>query len=268
MNISKKAAPLFFTLIVLLFISNKIMAGVVVINGLSHIEEVVPGGIYRGVIEIQNTSEIAQAVQLRSYDYRYNSDGETFYDEPGSHGRSNAKWVDLSPAFLTLAGKEKTTVAYEIKIPDNADLYGTYWSVVMVESVNALDDEALRKGVNINTQVRYAVQLSTTIAKKGKKNLSFTKAEIKNEDGQRFLAIDIENPSDCLLTPQVSAELFDENGQSIAILDSDKRKLYPGTSVRFYVPIKNVPNGSYQAMVLADCSDENIFGVNVSLEID
>lgn len=251
-----------------LFISpSKANAGVVVVNGLSHIEEVVPGGVYRGIIELQNTAKGTQAVKFYQKDYRFNSAGETFYNPPGDHARSNAEWIDFSPAYLTLKASEKASVSYEIHVPANESLYGTYWSVIMVEGMSPLEDTTINKGISINTQVRYAVQISTSIGKTGTKNLLFSQAGLRREEGKQFLTVDIENPADCLLVPQVSVELFDREGKSAGVFYSEKKKLYPGTSVRFWLPMEGVAPGSYQALLLADCSDETVFGVNVKVAI-
>lgn len=259
-----KSAVCSFLFLLIPFFSE---ANIVVVNGLTHLHDVVPGETYRGVIEIQNTKSSDQAVKVYQRDYFFRHTGESLYEAPGSLPRSNADWVDLSPTYLNLKPREKTKVSYEITVPATDSLRGTYWSVIMVEGVKPPDEDLLHRGVNIQTQVRYAIQIATTVGHTGKRELLFLDANIEEENGVRKLAIDIENPGDFMFKPDVSAELFDEQGSSIGTFFADPRKIYPLTSTRFWAEIGNLPVGKYKALLLADCGDEDVFGINLELEI-
>lgn len=242
-------------------------AGIVVVNGLTHLHDVVPGEVYRGVIEIQNTKSGEQAVKVYQRDYFFRHTGESLYEEPGTRQRSNAGWIDFSPTYLPLKPKEKTTIPYEIKVPEVDSLRGTYWSVIMVEGTSPVDENSLNSGLSIRTQVRYAIQIATTVGKSGEKNLTFYDVQLQNENGKRLLAIDIENRGEFLFRPDVSAEIFDEQGSSLGVFFAEKRKVYPGTSVRFFVDIDQLPTGKYQSLLLADGGEEDVFGIHLELEI-
>ena len=242
-------------------------ANIVIVNGLTHLHDVVPGETYRGTIEVQNTKSAEQMVKVYQRDYLFQHTGESFYPPPNEHARSNADWIDLSPTFFTLQPKEKTKISYEIKVPKADSLRGSYWSVIMVEGVKPLDDTSIKRGVNIQTQIRYAIQIATTVGKNGTRELLFLDAQTMEENGQRLLAIDIENTGEFLFKPDVSAEFFDEFGNSTGTFFTDPRKIYPLTSTRFLLDISEVPAGQYKALLLADGGDEDVFGINLELEI-
>ncbi|HFA52183.1 MAG TPA: hypothetical protein ENJ95_24460 [Bacteroidetes bacterium] len=242
-------------------------ASIVVLNGLTHLHDVVPGETYRGVIEIQNTKDGEQTVKLYQRDYFFRYTGEAFYEEPGSQDRSNAAWIDISPTYFVLKAKEKRSVSYEIKVPDDAELNGTFWSVIMVEGVAPISENDLKKGLNVRTQIRYAVQVATTFNKEGNRNLTFYDVAVVKEDGQTYLAVDIENKGDFLFRPDVSVEIFNGEGQSLGVFTAVKKKIYPETSARFLMEIEGIGTGNYQVLVLADCGDEDVFGINLPLEI-
>lgn len=246
------------------FMSN---AGIVILNGLTHQHDVAPGQTYRGEIEIQNTVDTEQAVRLYQRDYTFNYTGEAFYNEPGSLDRSNSDWIDLSPTYLILKPKEKRLISYEVKTPSDNSLVGTYWSVIMVEGEAPVDTSSLQNGLSIQTQLRYAIQMVTTFNAPGERNLTFFDVNMVNEEGERMLMIDIENKGEFLFRPDVSVELFNENGQSQGVFIASQKRLYPDTSARFFVNVDDIGTGNYQSLLLADCGGEDIFGINIDLEI-
>lgn len=254
-----------FLFVLFPFLSN---AGIVVLNGLTHLHDVVPGETYRGSIEIQNTADHDQPVKLYQRDYSFNFEGEAFYETPGTVQRSNAAWLDISPKFLILKAKEKTTVNYELKVPQNGNLTGTYWSVIMVEGEAPVDANKLHNGMTIQTQLRYAIQIAATVGKTGERNLTFFDVKMMQQDGHKMLAVDIENKGEVLFKPDVSLELFNEQGHSVGTFVAIKKKIYPDTSARFFLDLEGVPSGVYQSLILADCGEEDVFGINLEVRVE
>lgn len=240
---------------------------IVVINGLTHIHEANNGEIVRGVIEVQNTGFETKAVRVYQKDYLFAHSGEVFYNEPNSNPRSNAQWIDFSPSYLELAPQQKTVINYEITIPTGQELSGSYWSVLMVEGILPIAPELPKSGLNISTIMRYAIQVATNIGESGTNNLEFIEAKLAKIDGKPVGSVALVNSGERLLIPEVSIELFNEEGQSVSIVKAPKKKIYPGTSTRFFLDLGDLPKGTYQAVVLADCSEEDVFGLNLSLAL-
>lgn len=256
------------TIILLSFSASSIQASIVVKNGLSHLHNVSLGKVYKGSIEIQNTTDKEQSVKIYQRDYHFIHTGEAFYEQPGSHLRSNANWIDLSASFIKLKPKEEMLINYEIQVPENFDLPGTSWSVIMLEGVKDVNPGDFKAGLKINTIIRYAIQIATTIEETGASELNFSKVDLnKSEEGVKQLEVNIENTGERLLIPAISLELFNLEGESIGVFKADKKKTYPGTSVKYFVELAEVESGNYQAILLADCGEEEVFGVNISLEI-
>ncbi len=257
-----------FITVFLIFVSSvNSDASIVVLNGLTHIHKVNEGEVTIGKIEIQNTKDSEQAVKVYQRDYLFFYTGEAHYDEPGSHTRSNANWMDISPTYLTLGPNEKATILYEMKVPENVPMDGTFWSVIMVEGVKPVRENALARGVSINSLVRYAIQIVSNIGETGERNLDFLQADLDNTESGTSLQVAIKNVGERLLIPELSVEFFDENGESKGVFSAEKKKLYPLTSSNFIVDLKGIEPGNYQAVILADCSEEDVFGVNLELKI-
>ncbi len=262
-----KVATFFITLSFAFLFQISAYCSIVVINGLTHIHQASEGEVIRGIIEVQNTGFETKAVRVYQKDYLFSHKGEVYYNEPGSNIRSNAAWVDFSPAYLELAPQQKTVINYEITIPTGQELSGSYWSILMIEGILPISPELPKGGVNISTIMRYAIQLATNIGETGTNNLEFIEAKLDKIDGNTVGSIAVVNSGERLLTPEVSIELFNEVGESISIVKATKKKIYPGTSTRFYLELADLPKGKYEAVILADCSEEDVFGLNLSLSL-
>lgn len=242
-------------------------ANILVLNGLTHETVSQPGGSYRERIEIHNNGTETKDVRMYIRDYWFSYTGESRHDEPGTLKRSNATWVRFNPELLTLAPNEKGYVDFEVNVPQNDSLTGTYWSVIMVEGIETPDTSSSTGGVKINTAIRYAVQIITNIGETGKHDLQFTGMEMIQDGDQKILNIAIENTGEYILKPEVSLEIFDSEGNSAGVFKADRRKTFPGTSIMSSIILVGIKPGNYTAILVADCDEDHIYGTNLSLEI-
>lgn len=242
-------------------------ANIVVVNGLTHEFQVVPGQEYNGAIEIQNASDEAKSVKIYQTDYWFSFTGESRHDDPGSMERSNAGWIKPGLSFVTLQPNETQMITFEIKVPQANNLNGTYWSVIMVEGVENPDPETAKTGFTINTVVRYAIQVVTDFANSGNANLEFIRLGLVSEEGIPVLEADIENTGDRLLKPVLSIEIFNEHGDSQGVIRIDRRRIYPGTSIRAHIRLEGIKPGHYSGVLIADCGDDYVFGTQLNLEL-
>jgi hypothetical protein len=247
-----------------LFICN---ASIIVLNGLTHENQGQPGESYRGTIQIQNTAEKGKSVRVYLRDYWFSYTGESRHDPAGTLERSNTGWINFNPELLNLAPNEMAIIDYEVMIPVNDSLKGTYWSVIMVEGIVPPDTTKSAMGVKINTSIRYAIQIVTNIGTSGTNDMQFLGLELTTENDNNILNVVIENIGERILKPELSLELFDESGNSAGIIKSDRRKTYPGTSIKITLNIEGIKPGNYTGVLVADCDEDHIFGTNLSLEI-
>ena len=240
-------------------------ASVEVLGSLKHILNGKPGDVIKGEIRIQNNDNTDQEVKVYQTDLLYNLEEKTFYDEPGSHKRSNADWIKFSPKSVILKAHEVRIIQYEITVPQTDTLKGTYWSVLMVEGIVPIDPN--QKGdLSIRTVTRYAIQVVTEIADKGKGSLKFMEPTLIKEGEKLFLAIDLVNNGDHYIAPEVSIELFDDKGTSVKVITVPRKGLYPTTSTRFKIDLDGIPgNKTYKAMIVAAGKDNDVFGLEYTL---
>jgi hypothetical protein len=260
-------------LIFYLFMPCVSVAGVSVTSGLTYEKETQPGEKYKGAIQLRNNGDVPQEVKIYQTDYLFYADGSNIYGEPGKAPRSNADWITFSPRRLTIPPKGTSKIDYTVQAPDDKPLVGTYWSMLMVEGISSSSPEASgrkkdKATIGISQVIRYGVQMRTQIGDTGTRKLKFLKTRILKEDKERILQLDIENIGERLLRPVLWVELYDEKGQSVGKLEGGKLGVYPATSVRFRIDLSQVPKGTYKAMVVADCGDDNLFGATYTFKLE
>jgi hypothetical protein len=241
------------------------IAAIEVEGSLRHVHEGIRGDVYRGEIKLHNSDEINHEVKIYQTDLQYNFKDFTFYEEPVSHNRSNAKWIQFSPKTVIIKGHETIYVQYEVTIPKSDSIKGTYWSVLMIEGVIPIDPNKPGQ-LNISTVTRYAVQIVTEIADRGVDDLKILEPSLITEGDQVFLAIDIENTGGNYISPDVSIELFDDAGKSVKTINAPKKGLFPTTSARFRFSLEGIEgNKNYQVVIIAAGQDKSVFGLEYTL---
>jgi hypothetical protein len=248
-------------------------AGVSIIGGLSHEKKARPGEIYKGAVLVKNNSTEPEEVKVYQTDYQFFFDGNNNYGPPGKSERSNANWLSFNPHRLTIPPDDVLTVNYTTKVPDDPNLVGTYWSMLMIEGVPKSSQESSQaeKGkakIGITQIVRYGIQMITNIGDTGERNLKFLQTKLLREAEGRFLQVDIENTGQRWLRSSLWVELYDESGGYIGKFDGGGKHTYPGTSVRYKVDLTGVPQGAYKALVVADCGGDDIFGANYDFKFE
>lgn len=244
-------------------------AGITINEGLSREHTVRPGEKVDGKITLSNTTDTAQQVKIYQTDYWYAANGEVKYGEPGKLARSNAGWISMSPVRLTIPPRESASVSYTIQVPEKLDLTGTYWSMVMVEPFLETNPETNRRNhFGIQTIIRYGIQIVTDIGVTGKRQVHFADKKLIYENDRKFLQIDIENTGESWLRPSTWVELYDGEGKKVGRFESEKKRIYPGCSIRQYSDLTRVPKGKYKALVAVESGDDYIAAVQYDVRIE
>ena len=249
------------------------IAGISIEGGLTNEKVSKAGETYQGEIVIKNQEDTPQELKIYQSDYRFNYEGQTTYGEPGKDARSNARWISFSPSRLTVPPNEKATINYTVTVPGDRALVGTYWSMLMIEclpesSPEASDQKEKKLALGITQVMRYAVQIITHIGDTGTKKIKFLKTEILKEKESRILQVDVENEGEILLRPQLWTELYAADGTSMGRFQGEQYRIYPNTSKRFRIDITKVPTGTYKALVVADCGENDLFGIQYTLKFE
>lgn len=235
-------------------------ARVTVLGDLSHEMKAEPGDIYYGDILLSNTGDREEKIQIYQCDYFFYADGTTEYGEPGRIKRSNARWMTWQPEQLTLPPNEQSRVTYKITVPSADTLSGTYWSMLMVEP---LIPGKKRSGVQ--PVFRYGIQIVTHIKNTGQVMIQFSNINNQFDSDTCRVSVDIENTGSLLIKPEVWIEIYNDE-QLMNKIPGRHMRIYPGTSVRYHLNAPGMVPGCYQSVIIADCGDENLFGVRHTIK--
>ncbi len=262
-------------LLMLSLIGTALVAQVSVIGELSQDREGRPGEIYEGTILVRNDTQELQEAKVYQTDYSFHHTGTNDYGEAGSHPRSNASWISFSPSHISLPPQATVAVNYTVSVPSDAagTLAGTYWSMLMVEGIRPGSAESVapsrdKKEMGISQTIRYGIQIATTIAGTGSREIRFIETKlVRNENEPAVLQVDIENTGTIGVRPEVYVELFDGSGISHGRFDGVRFRIYPGTSVRQRIPLGSVSPGTYTALVVVDAGGDEAFAAQYTLTL-
>lgn len=262
----------FLKIAFLLITSFTVQANVIILNGLTHIHNGEKGTQIQGEIIMQNMSKTSQeriAIYLK--DMLQGCDGTTEYLEIGSHPRSLSNWISFSTTEKVLNPNEKFIVTYTITIPaevlleNNID-YGSFWSAIMIEVAKPINENS-QYGVQINSKIRYGIQIIANVGEKIDSPLDFDDVVI-TKDGPKSYVMNIilKNKGLFMVQPTLILDLYDKNGTSVKKAEAVFKKVYPNGCKDFKIAFSDVPQGDYDAVLVADYGGE-IFGVNVTVNI-
>jgi hypothetical protein len=247
--------------------SASVSAAVVLTSSMTQKNTAQPGDIYQGVIELSNSAKVSAAAKVYQTDYSFSADGKNKFGEAGKMKRSNAKWLQLSQGQFTVPPQSALKVNYQIRVPDDATLAGSYWSMLMVEQVPDPMVKNSEASAQMTQKMRYAVQVITQIGTTGTGALAFIEPKVVKKNGSPVFTVDINNTGERLLRPTISLELYNQQGSALNKLEGSTLRLYPNTSGRFEIDLKGVPPGKYTGLVVADAGGNDLFGAQLEVLI-
>lgn len=246
-------------------------AQVVVVGSTVHERQLSVGGQDVGTIQLRNTSDVPQEVRLYQADYSFDASGESQFPDPGTHLRSNAGWITFTPSQLLLAPGEVASVRFSMTAPDHptdpsTSLHGTFWSVLMVEGVEALpaDPELSNGQIGIRPRLRFAVQLVSHIEGPASRDVELGEVQVTTTStGERFFSFEVIHAGERGYRPEVRLHLYTEGGDPVEVFVDRRGLLYPGTSVLQRFDVSHVPEGIYEALITMDTGGPELFGAQV-----
>jgi hypothetical protein len=265
----KRPAVVVLTFILL---SIGIHAQVFIEGSLVHTLEVDPGASYAGTIEVGNAGSDARAVRVYQTDYFFNADGKVDYEDAGAVSRSNGLWISFFPSRFTVPGNGKVAVTYQVEVPVDPEMVGTYWSMLMVEGIpedspEAGGDDQSVPSIGISQLVRYGVQIATHVGTSGAKTLKTIGARLAREEGSVFLLLDVQNTGERMAMPDVNAEAFNGDGDKVAVISGSSKRIYPETSVRYRLDLSSLDTGEYRVLVILDAGGDDVFGASYAIRL-
>jgi len=223
---------------------------------------IAPGGSFSGAIEVSNPGDRPAGVRVYLGDLLRVPGAEDyqFDEEGGREPRSLLPWMTFTPDQMTLEPGEKRTVLFEVQVPEDPSLEGSYWAVVFVEGMpteeKVVEEAKEVKGprIGIRTVFRYAVKVYATIEGTEQRAASFTDLKLEQADGGFDAIATMENRGNVCMKPKVWLELRDTSGETVFTREHVEKTVLPESTLPFKFELRSVPvpPGEYLLMIIAD----------------
>ena len=247
-------------------------ARLVIVGETVHRSTGAPGGEVRGAITVLNRGDQAAEVRVYQTDYQFSANGESQFGSAGSLPRSNASWLKLDTTQAAIPPGGTAEINYQGRVPTEASLRGTFWSLIMVEQTEQVaappqGGNARERKAAIQTVVRHAIQVVVDLGNPEPAQLKVLAKLLENDSQSKTFSVDVANQGPWMVRPEVSMELFDAQGAPAGEIEGARVRLYPTCSFRYRFDLKSVPAGRYTALVVFDTGDENVSGVQYALDV-
>ncbi len=194
-----------------------VQATVVVSNGLTHIHESSVGNTIRGRIEVKNIGELPEKIIISKQDIlKFCNPGSPDNPQILNHDRSLNDWIDISVLEKELSPGEEFSIIYDIAIPENDSLLGSYWTMVIVEIARPIKRNQMEHGFMIDSKIRYGIQVITNIGSNHTPLLTEVIVSEIDESNHN----DSISPSDSTMTTSETTQTTEDSTLTTAIKDT------------------------------------------------
>ncbi len=220
-----------------------------------------PGDRFTGTIPVTNITD--EPVVLRIYlgDWLRipgSTEGYVIDEERGNEVRSFVDWMIFSPERMTLETEETRDVNWEINVPEDRTLEGSYWGVIIIERIPEEEpDIEVAEGetvIGITTIWRYAIQIFSTIEGTEIREATFTSFSMEQAEGGFDAVAVLENRGNIYMKPDVWLEMTDIAGEVVYGQEHKERTVLPASAREFEFELRDLPieSGEYMIMIYAD----------------
>lgn len=249
--------------------SHSLWAAVVILNGLTHIHATNSGQQVTGEVLLRNESDEAKRIIFYKKDLTaYCSEGIRYIDNAET-GRSLTEWLSTTIDEKTLEPNEEYTLFYSIELPEGIEK-GSYWSVLMIEGADPIE-ELQPSGVNVNSIMRYAVQIIADNGSIEKSELFVSDLGMEDSEDStsttKKMNVMVKNNSEFSEKVRLYLEVYNESGEKVETFVCLNRRIYPQMCSSYILELKDLPKGTYETVLVMDNS-RDLFASNITLDID
>lgn len=240
-------------------------AGIVILNGLTHVHESASGQLITGVIRLKNTDETEQRIIIYFNDLFQECGKETVLTADATHKNSIKNWLSTNVNEHVFTANEEYELIYTINVPNDVAFDGSYWGILMVEIEKPIKEDELEYGVKLESKVRYGIQIIADINERTPSELEFYDIKIEEPDGNKLINVKLKNLGAFHVEPTLVLEVFNTNGEPQKKEEVKFKKVYPNSCKGFTLDISGLPKGAYTAVLVADYG-ENIYSIDLEFE--
>jgi len=240
-------------------------AGVVILNGLTHVHQSASGQLITGVIRMKNTDAREQRVIIYFNDLFQECGKGTVLTADMTHKNSIKNWLTTNVNEHVFKANEEYELIYTINVPNDVEIDGSFWGILMVEVEKPIKEDELEYGVKLESKIRYGIQIIADINKRTPSELEFYDIKIEEPDGNKLINVDLKNLGTFYVEPTLVLEVFNDKGEQQKKEEVKFKKVYPNSCKAFTLDISDLPKGAYTAVLVADYG-ENMYSIDLEFE--
>jgi len=233
-----------------------------------------PGESFEIKIPVFNTSHNPEVLTTELKDVRFHCDAKADYSiiDRNKHRYSAVDWVSDFEYQNTVNPKEKFEFIFNVKIPNDPDLKGTYYFIFQFVNPVPEKDPNSKQSITLLERTSYSVGILIDVNKDSEMDLNFEKMDIAynslpDNTLQKELNVTLSNNNLFYYTTRLRIEVYDGAGDLILEKSSKRKNIYPASCREISLDVSELKKGDYQCVLLAE-ADEEMVGTNLSLHID
>ncbi len=238
-----------------------------------------PGDVITGSVEVTSSKDEVIGITVSSGDWLREPDVHGNYQwvtDQGRETRSLLKWLSYSPDVADLPAKGNVSINYQIHIPNDQTLTGSYWGVLFVSSLPTQEElqaqtqnPAEKPVIGINIVFRYCTLITVTISGSGPPQARFTKITIEDSEAGPQTVAEIQNSSATLVKPLLWLQVRDTAGSTVYNGEKLEYTLLPESkrSIKISLTDKPMQAGQYLLLLVADYGAPKMIGAQAKLSI-
>lgn len=257
----------YIIILILVQISNQVFGTVVILNGLTHQYTGSEGSIITGKIKLKNDGATDERVLAYKQDLIFPCDQSDFFSNTITHERTLKNWLTTGVDDKVLSAGEEYDLSYTINVPKVVSQKGTYWVVIMIEPGNPISSTQ-KTGFNIDSKVRYAVQILVDLGAFESPQMTFEDIELKKtEVASKLISIQLKNNGLFAVRTKIQLEIYDSDSKKIKTIEAKPRRVFPQKCNHFEIEVSDLPKGSYDGIIVAD-NGKKLVGSNITIDIE
>ena len=235
------------------------------------------GDLIQNTVSITNITDSESSITVIPGEFVRNQEKKIYeyIEDSGIEQRSLLPWLTYTPSSATIPANGNVKINYQISVPNETSIKGTYWAVLYVKSdsssevmeVLPTDDNTPKLGVKF--VYRYNVLITVTIEGSEPPSARFNSIQTEQSDMGPVFVVEIENSSPTICPVLVWIQLLDQSGSTVFESLPEKRKLLPES--KRLVRLKQLSNpikpGEYLALVIGDYGVPKLIGAQARVTI-
>lgn len=232
-----------------------------------------PGDEYFGSVRVWNNELDPVDIRIYPGDWLQTPIGEQYLDV-GEVPNSMTEWMHVSPDHMTIPGGGSSEIYFQIKVPDDPELTGSYWGIFFVEGVPGLSEleptEDQIPSLGLKIVLRHGIKIYVTIPGTEDKKAKFTTAKtMASEGGGMAFVATLENHGNTYIRPEAWIEIHDWNGNIVYTDDHRTITILPEMErdYTFELGDMGIQPGRYVALIIADYGAVSLVAAQAEIEI-